>query len=41
MALGGIILSFVISWMYTLIAFAYLPLILVGFALFGKRMKET
>jgi subfamily B ATP-binding cassette protein MsbA len=41
MALGGIILSFVISWMYTLIAFAYLPLIMVGFALFGKRMKEA
>ena len=41
MALGGIILSFVISWMYTLIAFAYMPLILIGFALFGKRMKEA
>ena len=41
MALGGIILSFVISWMYTLIAFAYMPLIMIGFALFGSRMKQT
>jgi ABC-type multidrug transport system fused ATPase/permease subunit len=27
--------------MYSLIAFAYMPVFLIGFLLFGKRMRET
>lgn len=36
MALGGIVLAFSISWMYTLISFAYMPLIMIGFSVFGR-----
>lgn len=39
MALGGIILAFCISWMYTLISLAYMPLIMIGFSVFGKQLK--
>ena len=40
-SVGGIVLSFVISWMYTLIAFAYMPFILIGFMLFGAKNKTN
>lgn len=39
MAIGGIILAFCISWLYTLITFAYMPLIMIGFSVFGKQLK--
>ena len=41
MALGGIIIAFYVSWMYTLICFAYMPIIFFGFAIFGKSMKTN
>jgi ATP-binding cassette, subfamily B, bacterial len=41
MGLGGIVLSFIISWMYTLIAFAYMPIVFFGFAIFGSKVKQS
>lgn len=41
MGIGGLILSFVISWMFTLIAFAYMPIVFLGFAIFGVRVKQN
>jgi hypothetical protein len=35
MALGGIILALSISWLYTFITFAYMPVIMFGFGVFG------
>ena len=39
MGLGGMILSFYVSWAFSLICFLYLPLISGVFIVFGKKMK--
>lgn len=39
MGIGGLAISFYISWTYTLIAFAYMPFVMIGYGVFGKKMK--
>ena len=39
MGLSGLILSFYISWLFTLICLAYIPIIFIGFGLFGGKLK--
>jgi cytochrome bd-type quinol oxidase subunit 2 len=41
MGLGGLILAFIYCWYFTLISIAYMPLIMMVFAIFGKKLKEA
>jgi len=41
MAIGGIVLAFTISWVYSLISLAYMPIFFMGFGVFGKKLKSS
>jgi hypothetical protein len=41
MGLGGLILAFTISWSFSLMTLAYMPIIMFGFAVFGGKLKKA